>query len=55
MQMMFCENLNSTKLKMKHLGSKNLYGDEVEWLLRPMSMVPGVRALVDDHSGNRGI
>ena len=27
----------------------------VEWLLRPMSTVPGVRAIVDGHPGNRGI
>ena len=26
MQMLFCENLNSTKLRMKHLGGKWLYG-----------------------------
>ena len=51
MQMLFCENLNSTKLRMKVLGGKRLYGGEVEWLLRPMSMVPGVRALMNDHPG----
>ena len=26
MQMLFCENLNSTKLRMKHMGGKWLYG-----------------------------
>ena len=26
MQILFCENLNSTKLRMKHLGGKWLYG-----------------------------
>jgi hypothetical protein len=26
----------------------------VEWLLRSMSMVPGVRALVNDHPGTKG-
>ena len=26
----------------------------VEWLLRFMSMVPGVRALVDGHPGTKG-
>ena len=55
MQMMFCENINSTKLRMKHLGGKRFYGGEVEWLLRPMSMVPGVRALVNGHQEQRNL
>ena len=40
MQMLFCENLNSTKLRKNLLGELVLYGGEVKWLLRPMSMVP---------------
>ena len=55
MQMLFCEDLNSTKLIKNLLGGLVVYGGEVEWLLRPMAVVPGVRALVDGHPGNRGI
>ena len=53
--MLFCENLNSIKLIKNLQGRLVVYGGEVEWLLRPMSMVPGVRALVDGHPGNKGI
>ena len=50
MQILFCENLNSTKLRMKHLGGKVVW-NRGKWLLRPISMVPGVRALVNGHPG----
>ena len=56
MQMLFCENLNSTKLRKNLLGGLVGYGGEVEWLLRTISMVyTWVCALVDGHPGNRGI
>ena len=48
----FCENLNSTKLRMKHLGGNGCMG-YVEWLLRSMSMVPGVCTLENGHPGTK--
>ena len=48
--MLFCENLNSTKLRMKHLGGKRLYG--LCWVAtQAMSIVPGVRTLANGHTG----
>ena len=46
----FTRECTSTKL-MNLLGGLVVYGGEVEWLLRSMSMVPGVRALVNGHPG----
>ena len=48
MQRLFCENLNSTKLRMKHLGGM-VY---VEWF--PRGFTCGI-TLVDGHPGNKGI
>ena len=48
MQMLFCENLNSTKLRMKHLGGKWFCMVYVEWV--PRGFPCGI-TLVDGHPG----
>ena len=42
-----------TSTKLMNLLSGLVVWSRVEWLLRPMSMVPGVRALVNGHPGTK--